>query len=63
VASGWAQARYLTPQGVDTPPYDWHAFWMLPTCAIIVLGILFALTFRNPKDKIEAPPEIRRTAA
>jgi nucleoside transporter len=63
VASGWAQARYLTPQGVDTPPYDWHAFWMLPTCAIIVMGILFALTFRNPKDKIEAPPEIRRTAA
>lgn len=42
---GWAQARYLTPEGVTPPPYDWMRFWLVPIGISLVAAILFAVFF------------------
>ena len=45
--SGWAQAKYLTPSGVEPPPFEWHSFWLLPAAGAGVVMILFGLLFHE----------------
>lgn len=47
---GWSQERYLTPSGVETPPYDWTSFWLLPFYVSLFTTLLFALYFRTNKS-------------
>jgi nucleoside transporter len=48
--SGLAQAHYLTPAGVDPPPFAWAEFWMLPAIGAGVVFVLFALLFHEKGD-------------
>lgn len=50
VATGAAQARLLTPTGVDPPPYDWTSFWMLACICSVVASAAFVFVFREPTD-------------
>ncbi|QDU54890.1 Putative nucleoside transporter YegT [Aeoliella mucimassa] len=39
--SGFMQARYLTPAGVEVPPYDWRSFYMVAAGVSVVALVLF----------------------
>ena len=50
---GWAQAKYLTPEGVHPPPYDWFGYWLTPVAACAVAAVVFVLAFSSqaPEDR------------
>jgi len=56
-AAQWAQSHYLTPAGVDPPPYNWHSFWLLPAVASLVTALVFALLFKESKTEPEVETE------
>lgn len=41
VMSGVMQSRYLTPPGVEHPPYDWHAFFLVGALVSTTSLLLF----------------------
>jgi hypothetical protein len=41
---GYSQARFLTPEGVSPPPYDWTVFWLIPAVMSAATAILFFAT-------------------
>lgn len=43
--SGWAQSVWLTPVGVDPPPYEWRSFWLLQCGVSLAAALLFAVFF------------------
>jgi hypothetical protein len=57
LASGWAQAHYLTPAGADPAPYDWGSFWLVP-CVLSLFPILLVATRFS-----DAPTETPSVAA
>lgn len=46
VTVGWAQSVFLTPAGVEPPPYNWTSFWLVPAMIGIIVLIVFKLTFK-----------------
>lgn len=54
--TGFAQAWWLTPEGVSPPPYDWTRFWLLAcTISVVAAGLFVALHAEAPKEP--PPPE------
>lgn len=45
--TGWAQSAFLTPPGVDPPPYHWAPFWLTPVALGIVVAAVFAARFAH----------------
>ncbi|QEG33876.1 MFS transporter [Bythopirellula goksoeyrii] len=52
---GMTQQVFLTPHGVEPPPYQWVPFWLIPAAMSLVTAILFMLTFSpipaTPQDE------------
>ena len=48
--SSVAQAKYLTPEGIDPAPFEWTEFWLLPAIGAVVVMVLFALLFHEKGD-------------
>ena len=48
--SSVAQAKYLTPEGIDPQPFEWTEFWLLPAIGAGVVMVLFALLFHEKGD-------------
>ncbi len=57
--SGWAQAVWLTPEGVSPAPYDWRAFWLAPCAVSLVAAVMFFILFREAPAKVSPPAESR----
>jgi nucleoside transporter len=38
---GYSQSRFLTPEGVSPPPYNWTIFWLIPAAQCALTAILF----------------------
>lgn len=49
LATGVAEARYLTPAGLEPPPYNWPDFWALACLLSLLPAVLFAVLFREQK--------------
>lgn len=43
--AGWAQSRWLTPEGVSPAPYHWEIFWLAPLAVSLLAAVLFMLLF------------------
>ncbi|TWT76861.1 putative nucleoside transporter YegT [Posidoniimonas polymericola] len=43
--TGWAQSVWLTPLGVDPPPYEWQKFWLLQCGVSLAAAAMFAIFF------------------
>jgi hypothetical protein len=41
VAVGYSQSRFLTPDGVSPPPYNWTIFWLIPAAISAATALLF----------------------
>lgn len=55
-STSWAQARYLTPENISPPPYEWRWFWLIPAAISLVAACLFAYFFSEQPD--EPDPEL-----
>jgi nucleoside transporter len=51
---GFAQEKFLTPEGITPPPYDWAAFWLVPAIVSAAALVAFKLVFKPPL-RIEEP--------
>lgn len=49
-AGQWAQACYLTPEGVSPAPYDYGLFWLTPFAISLAAAFLFAGFFNASHD-------------
>ncbi|MEM1304797.1 MAG: MFS transporter, partial [Planctomycetota bacterium] len=49
LAARAAEVRYLTPEGIEPPPYDWPAFWMVAAAMSAAGAVLFALLFHEQR--------------
>lgn len=48
--TGWAQSAFLTPAGVDPPPYRWAPFWLTPVMLGLVVAVVFATRFAHEEE-------------
>ena len=47
---GFAQATFLTPDGVSPPPYHWTAFWIVPAVLSVATVLVFSVAFKPPRQ-------------
>ena len=52
---GFAQEKFLTPDAVTPPPYNWTAFWIVPAIVSAATVVVFYLTFKPPRRVQEQP--------
>ena len=54
---GISQEVFLTPPGVQDPPYDWTAFWLLPGAVslsasfLFIIGIMWSKAFADSNSR------------
>ena len=54
--SGAVANKYATPAPGGGVVHDWHAIWMFPSIAALVVFVLFGLAFRPSKPAAEVDP-------
>lgn len=55
--TGWAQSAFLTPEGVDPPPYHWAPFWLTPVVLGLVVAVVFATRFAHEEEPANTEDE------
>jgi nucleoside transporter len=44
---GFTQAKFLTPEGISPPPYNWPAFWTIPAILSVASVVVFIFFFQR----------------
>jgi nucleoside transporter len=56
MAVGLSQEVFLTPDGVAPPPYNWAAFWLVPTTISAATILVFQIAFLRPRrSELQSP--------
>jgi len=50
ITVGVAQSVFLTPAGVEPPPYNWSGFWLVPALIGCIVVVAFKLASKLPRQ-------------